>query len=120
MKYIDLIHKIKQIAGAKPDESADALEIVVENIASHLTDYARKRFSARLPEELQTAAQTPPTAYIIDDDIVDQLMDIDDVDENQARENLKAAWQALAEQFDTESVEDIRAELPQHMRFVLQ
>ena len=119
MKYIDLIHKIKAFAGARDDESEDALELVVENIASHLTEYTRKGFAARLPRELQNAAQTAPTMGIVDDDIIDQLMDIDDVDEHRAKRNLRAAWRALCEYFDPESVEDIQAELPQHMRVVL-
>lgn len=119
MKYIDLIHKIKAAAGARDDESEDALELVVENIASNLTEYTRRGFAARLPKELQDAAQTAPTMGLVDDDIVDQLMDIDDVDEHRAKRNLRAAWRALCEYFDTESVEDIQAELPQHMRVVL-
>lgn len=119
MKYIDLIHKIKSVAGAPEDESQDALELVVENIASNLTEYTRRGFAARLPKELQNAAQTAPTMNIIDDDIIDQLMDIDDVDEHRAKRNIRAAWRALCEYFDKESVEDIQAELPHHMRVVL-
>ena len=119
MKYTDLIHKIKTAAGARDDESQDALELVVENIASNLTEYTRRGFAARLPEELRDAAQTAPTMSLIDDDIVDQLMDIDELDEHRAKRNLRAAWRALCEYFDPESVEDIQAELPQHMRLVL-
>jgi len=119
MKYIDLIRKIKAVAGARDDESQDALELVVENIASNLTEYTRKGFAAKLPQELQDAAQTAPTMGIVDDDIIDQLMDIDDVDEHRARRNIRAAWRALCEYFDPESVEDIQAELPPHMKVVL-
>ena len=119
MKYTDLIRKIKNVSGAREDESKDALEVVVEHIATNLTDYTRKGFAARLPKELQDAAQTEPTMATIDEDIVDQYMDIDDIDEHHARQTLRAAWLALTEQFDPESVEDITAELPPRVKTVL-
>lgn len=119
MTYTNLIRRIKTIAGARDDESQDALEVVVENVAANLTDYTRRGFAARLPSELRAAAQTMPTMTHLDEDIIDQLMDLDDVDENKARRHLRAAWNALLELFDSESVEDIRAELPRSMIAVL-
>lgn len=120
MKYHSLITKIHQLAGARTDESQDALELVVENVAVHLTDHTRRGFAAKLPEELQTAAMMVPTASSIDDDIIEQFMDLDDVDEHRARDYVRAAWQAICELFDRESVEDITAELPHSMVAVLE
>jgi len=119
MTYINLIHRIKTMAGAREDESQDALEVVVENVAANLTDYTRRGFAERLPRELREAAQTVPTMTHLDEDIIDQLMDLDDVDEHRARHILRAAWQALIELFDNESAEDIQAELPQNVIAVL-
>ena len=56
MTYINLIHRIKTMAGAREDESQDALEVVVENVAANLTDYTRRGFAERLPRELREAA----------------------------------------------------------------
>jgi uncharacterized protein (DUF2267 family) len=120
MKYLVLIKKIKHLAGARDDESQDALELVVENVAVHLTDSTRRGFAAKLPDELQSAAMMVPTANFIDEDIVEQFMDLDDVDEHRAKAYLRAAWQALCELFDRESVRDITAELPRGMIAVLE
>ncbi|MGB4800001.1 MAG: DUF2267 domain-containing protein [Candidatus Saccharimonadales bacterium] len=120
MKYHSLIKKIHHLVGARDDESQDALELVVENVAVHLTDRTRRGFAAQLPAELKTAAMMVPTATSIDDDIIEQFMDLDDVDEHRARDYLRAAWQALCELFDRESVQDITAELPRRMVAVLE
>lgn len=118
MKYHALIKKIKHMAQAREDESQDALEIVVENVAAHLTDYTRRGFAAQLPVELQNAAQMVPTITHIDEDIIEQLMDLEDIDEHRARRHLKVAWQTITELFDRESVDDITAELPSNMMAV--
>jgi uncharacterized protein (DUF2267 family) len=112
MYYHELVRRIKSVASASEDESQDALEIVVENVAAHLTDHTRRGFAAALPEELQNAAQMVPTANHIDEDIIGQLMDLEDVDEGNAKTRIKAAWQALSEIFDTREVDDITSELP--------
>jgi uncharacterized protein (DUF2267 family) len=115
MRYLDLIRRIKDQAGATEDESQDALEILVENMAMNLPDSTRREFAAALPEELQHAAQMVPTASHLDADIVDQLMDLEDVEEHQAKRYLKAAWQAIKDMFDSSEVDDITAELPRHL-----
>lgn len=112
MNYIDLIHRIKAAASADDDESQDALELVVENVAAHLTDHTRREFAAALPEELQSAAQMVPTANHIDEDIIEQLMDLEDVDERSAKARIRAAWQAICDVFDSSEVTDITSELP--------
>lgn len=115
MKYHELIRRIKVAAHANEDESQDALELVVENVAAHLTDHTRRGFAAALPEELQNAAQMVPTASHIDEDIIEQLMDLEDVDENRAQARIKAAWQVLSDIFDSHEVDDITSELPRQM-----
>jgi uncharacterized protein (DUF2267 family) len=103
------------MASASDDESQDALELVVENVAAHLTDHTRRDFAAALPEELQNAAQMVPTATHIDEDIIGQLMDLEDMDEGSAKQRIKAAWQALCEVFDSREVDDITSELPRQI-----
>lgn len=120
MKYHDLVRRIKEAAGAEEDESQEALELVVENVAVHLTDPTRKEFAAALPSELQHAAQMVPTASHLDEDIISQLMDIEDVEEQEAKNYVKAAWHALKDIFDGNAVEDITAELPRTMVAVLE
>jgi len=80
MKYRELIRRIKTSANANEAASQDALELVVENVAAHLTDRTRRGFAAALPDELQSAAQMVPTASHLDEDIIEQLMDLDDMD----------------------------------------
>lgn len=115
MKYHELIRRIKASTSAEEDESQDALELVVENIAAHLSDQTRREFAAALPDELQGAAQMVPTAQHIDEDIIEQLMDLEDVDETSAKQRIRAAWQALCDMFDTIEVDEITAELPRRM-----
>ena len=115
MKYHELIRRIRVAASAEEDESQDALELVVENVAAHLSDHTRREFAAALPDELQSAAQMVPTAQHIDEDIIEQLMDLEDVDESNARARIKAAWQAICDIFDSREVDDITSELPRTM-----
>lgn len=115
MTYRDLIRRIKDAASTDDASSKDALELVVENVAAHLTDQTRREFAAALPNELQSAAQMVPTASHIDEDIIDQLMDLEDVDETGAKRRIKAAWQALCDVFDGHEVDDITAELPRQV-----
>jgi uncharacterized protein (DUF2267 family) len=115
MNYHELIRRIKESAQADEDQSQDALELVVENVAAHLTDHTRREFAAALPDELQSAAQMVPTANHIDEDIIEQLMDLEDVDETNAKQRVKAAWQAICDIFDSREVDDITSELPQQM-----
>ena len=115
MNYLELIHRIKDTARLDDDESQDALELVVENVAAHLTDQTRREFAAALPDELQSAAQMVPTANHIDESIIEQLMDLEDVDEVGAKARIKAAWQAICDIFDSREVDDITSELPRNV-----
>ena len=115
MKYHTLVQKIKHMAHAREDESQDALEVVVENIAVHLSDATRRGFAAKLPDELQTAAMMVPTASSLDDTIIEQYMELNDIDEHRAKAYLRAAWEAITELFDGDSVRDITSELPSGM-----
>jgi len=120
MNYHELIRHIKDAAHADEDESQDALELVVENVAAHLTDHTRREFAAALPNELQSAAQMVPTANHIDEDIIEQLMDLEDVDETSARSHIRAAWQAICDIFDSREVDGITSELPRQIVAVLE
>jgi uncharacterized protein (DUF2267 family) len=120
MKYHELVRRIKDTTSTDEDASQDALELVVENVAAHLTDHTRREFAAALPDELQSAAQMVPTANHIDESIIEQLMDLEDVDESNARARIRAAWQALRDIFDSREVDDITAELPRNVVAVLE
>lgn len=115
MSYHELIRRIRDAASANEDESQDALELVVENVAAHLTDHTRRGFAAALPDELQSAAMMVPTANHIDENIIEQLMDLEDVDEGRAKRHIRAAWNVLCDIFDSREVDDITAELPRRV-----
>jgi len=120
VKYNSLIQKIKYLSQAHEDESQDALEVVVENIAVHLDDVSRRDFASKLPEELQTAAMMVPTASSIDDDMIERFLEIDDIDELTAKQYIQAAWEAITELFDTDILRDIIRQLPRKMVAVLE
>ena len=120
MKYNALITKIKHLAQAREDTSQDALEVVVENVAVHLDDGSRRDFASKLPEELQAAATMVPTAASLDDDIIERFLEIDEMDELKAREYVRAAWEAISELFDSESIKSIILQLPRKLATVLE
>lgn len=117
MSYRELIMRIHEYTGGRSieEESQDALELVVENVAAHLDGPLRHEFAAQLPQELHNAAMMVPTANHLDENIIEQLMDLEDVDESRAKQYIHAAWQVLQDLFERSDVEDITAQLPQNV-----
>lgn len=113
MKYREIIKKVQDYSGFSDSESQDALQMMVESLAVHLTEGERKDFASQLPSELQDIALSVlPTEESVNQDILDQFMEIQEIDENRAKKQIKAAWQALKDAISGGEIEDIKAQLP--------
>jgi uncharacterized protein (DUF2267 family) len=113
MKYRELIKKVQNYSGFSDDESEDALQMMVESLAVHLNEGERKDFASQLPQRLQDLAlsvyATPRNA---NEDLVEQFMVNERIDENRAKKQILASWQALKDALSKGEVEHIRSQLP--------
>lgn len=113
MKYRELIKTVQHYSGFTDDESKDALDGVVAAIAVHLPEGERKEFASQLPEELEDLALAVyPTLETSQQDILEQFIEIQEVDEPRARQQLLSAWQALCDILSSSLIDHIRAQLP--------
>lgn len=113
MRYRELIKKVQDYSGFSDTESEEALQLMVESVAVHLTEGERKGFANQLPTELQDIALTVlPTDITANEDIIQQFMDLQDIDEGHAKTQIKAAWQALKQAISGREIEDIKAQMP--------
>jgi uncharacterized protein (DUF2267 family) len=114
MKYRQLINRVQEYSGDFSDEeSRDALEMMVESLAVHLTEGERKDFASQLPQELQDIALSVyATEENSNEDMVQQFMELEDIDEAHAKKQMRAAWRALREVLGGGQVEHIKAQLP--------
>lgn len=113
MTFRQLIKKVQDYSGFSDAESKDALELMVETLAVHLTEGERKDFASQLPHELQDIALS---VYATDsnsrEDILQQFMEIEEIDEPRAKKQIMAAWKALKDAISGGEIEHIRAQLP--------
>jgi uncharacterized protein (DUF2267 family) len=113
MKYRELIKKVQDYSGFSDSESKDALEMMVESLAVHLTEGERKDFASQLPQELQDLALSVyATRENSREDLVEQFMQIEHIDEGRAKKQVFAAWRALKDAITPGEIEHIRAQLP--------
>lgn len=113
MKYRELIKKVQDYSGFSDSESKDALELMVESLAVHLTEGERKDFASQLPHELQDIALSVyATEGNSKEDILQQFMEVEEIDEPRAKKQIMAAWKALKEAISGGEIEHIRAQLP--------
>jgi uncharacterized protein (DUF2267 family) len=115
MKYRELIKKVQGYSGFSDSESEDALEMMVESIAVHLTEGGRKNFASQLPQRLKDMAlsvyATPENSK---EDLIEQFMEIEHIDESRAKKQIHAAWNALKDAMSAGEIEHVRAQLPNH------
>jgi uncharacterized protein (DUF2267 family) len=116
MKYRELIKKVQNYSGFSDSESKDALDLMVESLAVHLTEGERKDFASQLPIELQDMALA---VYATDENtkenMLTQFMELEHIDEGRAKKQIYAAWKALKEAISGGEIEHIRAQLPNKM-----
>ncbi|HET9721760.1 MAG TPA: DUF2267 domain-containing protein [Candidatus Saccharimonadales bacterium] len=113
MKYHELIKKVQHYSGFSDQESKEALEMMVESLAVHLTEGERQDFASQLPQELQDIAlATLATDDNSRQDMVEQFMEIENIDEGRAKKQIHAAWRALKNAISRGEIDHIRAQLP--------
>jgi uncharacterized protein (DUF2267 family) len=113
MSFREMIKKVQHYSGFSDQESKDALEMMVESLAVHLTEGERKDFASQLPQELQDIAlSVMPTKKIARQDIVEQFMEIERIDEPRAKKQIHSAWRAIKDAISPGEIDDIRAQLP--------
>lgn len=113
MTFRQLIKKVQDYSGFSDSESKDALELMVESLAVHLTEGERKDFASQLPHELQDIALSVyASKENAKEDILEQFMEIEEIDEGHAKKQIYATWKALKEAISSGEINHIRAQLP--------
>jgi len=112
MGYFELLRKVQDYSGFSATEANDALQLMVESLAVHLSEPERKDFANQLPEELQDIALS---VYATDSnskqDILQQFMVLQHIDERRAKKQIRASWRALREAMARNEVDDIKSQL---------
>ncbi len=116
MNYRQLIKKVQDYSGFSDKESEDALQVVVETLATRLTPEERKDFSSQLPAELQKVAEAVTTTRKLSaDDFFKDIIEAENIDEGRAKKQIMAVWQALKDAISPGEIEDIKAQLPKDL-----
>jgi len=113
MGYRDLIREIQDISGLTPRESREVLDNTIESLAALLEDDEREEFASQLPTELQyVALDAEPIDSETRTDLLSQFLERQQVDEDEARTLIGAAWQAIKDALTGVQAYQIRAQLP--------
>ncbi len=113
MGFREMIKKVQLYSGFSDEESKDALELMVESLAVHLTEGERKDFASQLPQELKDMAlSVNATEENSREDILQQFMEIEDIDEGRAKKQILSAWKTLKAALSEGEINHIRAQLP--------
>ena len=113
MTFREMVKKMQHYSGFSDSESQDALELMVESLAVHLTEGERKDFASPLPQELKDIAMSVmPTRETAKQDMLEQFMQLQDIDEKRAKKQILCAWKTLKDAITPGEIEDIRAQLP--------
>lgn len=119
MGYRDLIREIQDASGLSSRESREVLDNTVESLAALLDDEEREEFASQLPSELQyVALDAEPLMTTMDSrprtDLLSQFVERQQVDEDEARTLIGAAWQAIKDAMSGGEASYIRSQLPGH------
>ena len=113
MTFSELISRVKNHSGFSYEESKDALELLVESLAVHLTEPERRHFASQLPQELQDMAlSVMATAENSRQDMIDQFVQIGGVDVEKAKRQMLSAWAAIKEAIIPGEIKHIKSQLP--------
>lgn len=113
MGYRDLIKEIQDASGLSMRESREVLDNTVEALAALLDDEEREEFASQLPSELQyVALDAEPVASQPRSDLLSQFIERQQVDEDEARTLIGAAWRAIKDALTGGEAGNIRSQLP--------
>lgn len=92
------MRRVQNYSGLSERESKEALIMLVETLASRLDDQSRRDFASELPEQLQDIALSVyPAVGQRHYDIIAQFMYYQNIGKLQAKQQISAARQALAD-----------------------
>ncbi len=112
MGYRDLIREIQDASGLSPRESREVLDNTVESLAALLDDEEREEFASQLPTELQyVALDAEPLDSQMRTDLLSQFIERQQVDEEEARTLIGAAWQAIKDALTGGEASEIKSQL---------
>lgn len=122
MDYPEFISTVQEYDPDLNDADAeDTLQMAVELIAVHLSEAERREVAYELPGRLQDIALSVlPSSENVTDDLVDQAMDLQGIDEHEARNRLRAAWSALKDGLSERLISIIQSKLPSQTLTVLE
>ena len=113
MTFGELISSVKNRSGFSYEESKDALELLVESLAVHLTEPERRHFASQLPQELQDMAlSVMATAENSRQDMVEQFVQMGGVDVACAKKQILSAWAAIKQAISPGEINHIKSQLP--------
>lgn len=116
MGFRELIKTVQIKSGFSDKESKEALELMVESLAVHLTEGERKDFASQLPHELKDMALSVyATKQNSREGIIEQFMRTQGIEEDHAKKQIHSAWDALKEALTRGQINHIRAQLPDSM-----
>lgn len=122
MEYAEFVSTVQEYdPDLSVDDAEDTLQMTVELIAVHLDEVERREVANELPGRLQdiTLAVLPSDENATED-LVEQAMDMQGVDEREARNRLRAAWQALKDGLSERMITIIEGRLPSRTLTVLE
>lgn len=114
MEYRELVLTMQQKSGFSEVEAEESLDLMVESIAERLDDLEREDFAGQLPPELQDIALG---AHVADrqersQDFVHEFMNKENIDEDRAKKQVRAAWATLKSFVAEVEINQIRRQLP--------
>lgn len=120
MQYRELVKRVQNYSGFSDSESETALRTFINKLSARLTEEEREDFASQLPEDLQEVALEPETSEKWGaDDFIRQFCEAEDIEENRAKKQIMAAWQALKEAISPGEIKDIKSQLPQDLAAML-
>jgi uncharacterized protein (DUF2267 family) len=113
VKYPDLVDRVQNYSGFTRHESEEALQVMIESLSVHLGEPYRKDFASQLPERLEAIALSVyPTKINSKQEILLQIMYLQKIDQNTAKKQVKAAWQAIKDTVSRGQIKQIKSQLP--------
>jgi uncharacterized protein (DUF2267 family) len=116
MHYRQIVKHVQLYSGFSDQESEMALRTFVEKLATRLTEEEREDFAAQLPTDLKEVVLSVNETHKWNvNDFIHEVCEAEDIEENRAKKQIYAAWQAIKDALSPGEVKDIQAQLPNDM-----
>jgi uncharacterized protein (DUF2267 family) len=120
MQYKQLVKRVQDYSGFSDQEAEGALRLIVEKLATRLTQSERKDFASQLPDELEDLALSgKETQTFSAEDMLDELCEQENINKGRAKKQVFAVWRALKDAISPGEIKDIKAQLPEDLVMML-